>query len=148
MYKNHIEISMCLSYTTGIVSSVGTEIYVCCEDSFSMDTTSKEGLELLKLLSNCFPLDKVSLCCVSLGKYPEYSASLNLNTFKNSFKKFKQFEKMLCDMKLDYYESRHNCFDIHISFKPLNVDTSKVDLAWTSVAQWLNGEIGVRPNDR
>lgn len=147
MNKNILEINLYLSYFTGNnkILKDGRKLegcYMCIENSYKITTDTKEGKEVLDIIKNVFPLNKVYF-----GYMGHSSAGLLYNEFKKVFEKCKYFKKMLVDMNAEYLEKTENLFEVCIAFKPLNKGEN-VDYGWTSIEQYLNGEIGVRPNDR
>lgn len=152
MNKNILELGFCIHYVTGVEEflesgQVWKEGVACYDYMYKITTDTDKGRELFNILAEIFRFDKVYLSAISFDRIPKSSANVTYNSFKAMFKKYSDFEKMCEVMNIAYFEKNVNIDLVLIAFKPLNM-VKDVDYGWTSVEQYLKGEIGVRPNDR
>lgn len=152
MNKNVLELGLFIHYNTGVeqISESGQvwkEGVSCKENSYKISTDTDKGAELLGILKQIYSFNKIHLSATTFGRIPESSAYMSYTSFKKTFKEYSDFKKMLKDMNAEYLEKNVDVDAVCIAFKPLNMVES-VDYGWTSIEQYLNGEIGVRPNDR
>lgn len=163
MFKQDVIIEMCAAYYADkednknvsdklVMNSlfntqngyVSKEIVLYTSKNYTITTESAKGKELIEYLRDLINFKRTYLVCVTLGRYPTYSACICYKAFCTHLKRYSAFNAMHDSLQI---QNISNIEDIHIGFKPLKIPKD-VNLAWTTVEQYLNGEIGVKPDDR